>query len=308
MKALSALLAFAFVVVGSELHLPAQDSQPSSKITFDRKIELMVRSKFDVPGDCEVRISSRAPSTVPGFDTLHVSVTRGQENVDVEFLISSDNKTLAKLEKFDLDNNPALLIDIQGRPVRGNTGASVTVVSFDDLECPVCGRMHQILFPEAFRRYGNQVRFIYKDNPLTDIHPWALHAAVNAHCLADQSADAYWSYVDYIHAHSQEVTGEVRSIERSNSTLDRIASEQGTKANLNANQLQACLKKQDETPVRQSMKEAARLGLNFTPALFVNGEEVHGLTTEDAVWNTIDRAIRETGATVPLQKTSPPSK
>jgi protein-disulfide isomerase len=308
MKALSAFLVIAFTVAGLGFPLSAQDSQLSSKITLDRKIELMVRSKFEVPGDCDVRIASRTSSSVPGFDSLHVSVTRGQENVDVELLISSNNKTLAKLEKFDLDNNPALLIDVQSRPVRGNANAPVTVVSFDDLECPVCGRMHQILFPEAFHRYGNLVRFIYKDNPLLDIHPWALHAAVNAHCLANQSVDAYWDYVDYVHSHGQEVSGEARNIEKSYSTLDRIASEQGQKTNVDANQLQACLKKQDEAPVRQSMKEAARLGLNFTPALFVNGEEIHGLTTEDVVWNTIDRALREANVAPTAQKAPALSK
>ena len=302
------MAALALTPISLTPRVSAQTIEHEPQMTLSRKIELMVRSKFNIPENCDIQITSRTPSSVPGYDTLRLSITNGKENVGVDFLISSDNKTLARLEKFDLDDNPALMIDLRGRPVRGNPNAPVTVVSFDDLECPVCARMHQILFPGALERYGNDVRFIYKDNPLLDLHPWAMHAAVNANCLADQSANAYWSYVDYIHSHGEEVSGQTRNLAQSYSTLDRIASEQGLKASVNANQLQACLKKQNEGPVLQSMKEAARLGLNFTPALFVNGEEIHGLTTENAIWDVIDRALREAGVAPPQQQVKPASK
>ena len=57
----------------------------------------------------------------------------------------------------------------------------------------------------------------------------------------------------------------------------------------------ACLKTQDEGPVRQSMKEAARLRLDFAPALFVNGEEMRGLASESELTKVIDRALRDAG-------------
>jgi protein-disulfide isomerase len=72
------------------------------------------------------------------------------------------------------------------------------VVNFDDFECPLCSRMHQTLFPEILRDYGDRVT--YKDHPVVEIHCWALHAAVDANCLTSQSTDAYWNFVDYIHA------------------------------------------------------------------------------------------------------------
>ena len=57
----------------------------------------------------------------------------------------------------------------------------------------------------------------------------------------------------------------------------------------------AFLKTQDEGPVRQSMKEAARLRLDFAPALFVNGEEMRGLSLESELTKVIDRALRDAG-------------
>ncbi len=183
---------------------------------------------------------------------------------------------------------------VQGRPIRGNPSAPVTVVSFDDLECPVCAYMQQILFPAAANRYGDKVRFIYKDNPLVELHPWALHAAVDATCLADQSSTAYWNYVDSVHAHGQEVSGATRDLQQSFAVLDHMAQSEAQRAAVEADRLQACIRKQDEMPVRRSMKEAAQLGLNFTPALFVNGEEIRGFRSEQDIWTVIDRAVRET--------------
>lgn len=168
-------------------------SLPSQELS--RKVELMIRLKFEVPTACDIKISSRTPSPFTGYDRLHVTLTQAGRSTDIEFLISKDNKSLARLENFDLDQNPGFAIDIQGRPIRGNPRAQVTVVNFDDLECPVCARMHEILKSEVMQKYGDKVRFIYKDNPLTEIHPWAMHAAVDAGCLAQQNPSAYWTFV-----------------------------------------------------------------------------------------------------------------
>ncbi len=70
--------------------------------------------------------------------------------------------------------------------------------------------MHQELFPATLEHYKDLVRFVYKDDPLTELHPWAMHAAVDANCLAAQSGEVYWTYVDYLHSHGQEITGQDR--------------------------------------------------------------------------------------------------
>jgi protein-disulfide isomerase len=148
-------------------------------------------------------------------------------------------------------------------------------------------------------RYKDKVRFIYKDDPLTELHPWAMHAAVDANCLAAQSGDVYWAYVDYLHSHGQEITGEDRNLNKSFAALDRIARQEGTVAKLDDAKLNACLSKQDETQVRASAKEADALGIDGTPALFVEGERINGALPEDQVWLVIDRALRAAGEEPP---------
>jgi protein-disulfide isomerase len=179
------------------------------------------------------------------------------------------------------------------------------VISFDDLECPYCSRMHQTLFPATMAHYKDMVRFIYMDNPLIEIHPWAMHAAVNANCLGTQNSQEYWTYVDYIHSHGQEITGEDRNLAKSNDALNRIARQLATLDKLDSSALDACLSRQDETPVRNAMKIAESLRIEGAPALFVEGERISGALPQDQVWMVIDRALRAAGVEPPAVAAPP---
>lgn len=280
----------------------------SPDAALNRRVEVMVRSQFGIPPDVSVTLGQRASSQISGFDTLPITLSHGSTKKVIDFLISSDNRKLARLETFDLAKDPVFNINIAGRPIRGNPDAKVTVINFDDLECPYCARMHSSLFPSTMERYKDKVRFIYKDDPLTELHPWAMHAAVDANCLAEQSSPVYWNFVDYVHAHGQEVTGEDRNLPKSFSALDRIAREEATLAKLDSAKLDACLAKQDETQVRASAKEAEALGIDGTPALFIDGERINGALPAEQVWIVIDRALRADGIEPPpAEQTAPPA-
>jgi protein-disulfide isomerase len=274
---------------------------------LNRRIEVMVRSQFNLPQDYDVSIGARTASDLPGYDTLPITFSKGVHSSTANFLISKDGTKLARLETFDLANDPVFHIDTTNRPVRGNQSAPVTIINFDDLECPFCARMHQELFPATAERYKGKVKFIYKDNPLVEIHPWAMHAAVDANCVAEQSGDVYWQYVDYVHAHGQEVSGEQRNDTRSFADLDRVARDLSAVGHLDPHKLDACLAKQDESVVRASMAEADKLNIQGTPALFVNGERIDGALPPEQVWIVIDRALRAAGITPPPAEAPAPA-
>jgi protein-disulfide isomerase len=300
---LAALLALG-MAVGCKAQ-PAPATQGTQDLALNRRIEIMVRSQYNLPPEISVAISARKPGQIPGFDTLPVTLSRGGMTKVLDFLISTDGKTLARLDKYDLFNDPAFSIDVAGRPIRGNPAAKVTVISFDDLECPYCSRMHQTLFPATMAHYKDMVRFIYMDNPLIEIHPWAMHAAVNANCLGTQNSQEYWTYVDYIHSHGQEITGEDRNLAKSNDALNRIARQLATLDKLDSSALDACLSRQDETPVRNAMKIAESLRIEGAPALFVEGERISGALPQDQVWMVIDRALRAAGVEPPAVAAPP---
>ena len=266
---------------------------------LNRRIEVSVRTEFSLPQTYNVSIGARRQSAFSGYDDLSVTISSGGHSQVIEYLISIDNKKLARLNTFDLTKDPGSDIDVANRPIRGNPAAKVTIINFDDLECPYCARMHQALFPATLDRYKDKVRFIYKDFPLEEIHPWALHASLDANCLAAQSSEIYWGYVDYLHSHGDEVTGPDRDLKKSFAALDRIARQEATIAKLDTAALDACMAKQDETDINNSLKEASALGLDGAPALFVNGERINGAVPEEQVWIAIDRALRAAGEEPP---------
>jgi len=160
-----------------------------------------------------------------------------------------------------------------GRPARGGPeNAPVLIVGFDDLECPFRAEMNATLFPAVLNRYKDQVRVVYRDFPL-DQHPWAMHAAVDANCVAAASAPGYWNYVDYVHAHAAEMTGDPGPGE-TGSAAGQTGPGRGRAPACESAGLSACIQKQDDSKVKASVQEAlsAPLNVGSAPVLYVNGE------------------------------------
>ena len=275
-----------------------------------RKIEHQVRAAYNIPPDFKVMVGAiSASNAMPGYDAIVINVqgSDGKQS-ELKMLLSKDRNTMLRLKRFDLTKDPYAevmsKIDIKDRPTRGAKTAKVVAVNFDDFECPYCAAMHRTLFPEIFKEYGDRVTFIYKDDPLTEIHPWALHAAVDANCLAAQNSDAYWDFADYIHANKREV--DAQKPEARFEAIDKMTLQQGQKHNVDAAKLQACVKAQNEDAVRASMKEADDLGVNGTPALFINGRKIDGAVPIADVRAALDAALKDAGEPVPQHLPSAP--
>src|ERR1035441_5207413 len=260
---------------------------------------------FRSPSDVKVVVGALRASEFPNYDALTVTMSSSNKKQDLEFLLSRDHKALVRFTKFDLTSDPYAeimkKINVGGRPTRGNINAKVTVVNYDDFECPFCSRMHTALFPGLFKEYGDRVLFIYKDYPLEEIHPWAVHAAVNANCLGAQNGDAYWDYADYLHANQSAINGE-KGHDGQNAELDKLAALQGQKHNLDVGKLQACLKAQDDKAVRASIHEGDTVGVDATPTMFVNGQKLDGAVPVDEVRGALDRALKDAGVAPPEHK------
>jgi protein-disulfide isomerase len=296
-----------FVLLLVCLGCVAQSAPPD----LAKKIEHQVRSFYSLPAEVKVNVGAlTANSEMPGYDTVAVSIEGEGKQKEYKFLVSKDRNTLLRVTKFDLTKDPYAelmsKIDVSGRPTRGAKSAKVVVVNFDDFECPYCAAMHRTLFPEILKEYGDRITFIYKDYPLAEIHPWAIHAAVDANCLAAQNADAYWDFADYIHANKREVDSEKTPPARFDA-IDKIAMQQGQKHNVDVVKLQSCVKAQNEDAVRASMKEADGLGVNATPTLFINGQKLDGAVPISEVRAALDQALKDAGQPVPEHVASAPT-
>ena len=281
-------------------------SSPAPTGDLAQQIDRQVRAHYSLPADVTLILGKLRASEFPNYDELTITFASEDKKQPYDFLLSRDHKTLVRITKMDLSKDPYLetmnKIDVRGRPTRGNKDAKVVVVNYDDFECPFCSRMHSTLFPEIFKEYGDRVLFIYKDYPLEEIHPWSVHAAIDANCLAAQSADAYWDYADYLHANQHAVSAKGR--EGESAELDRLAVLQAQTHKLDEPRLKACVKTQDDKAIRASMKEGDDLGVNATPALFVNGQKLDGAVPIGEVRAALDHALKDAGVALPEHKPS----
>jgi protein-disulfide isomerase len=286
----------------------AQSSAPE----IDRKIEHQIRAYYNtIPPQVEIRIGPRKQSAdFPQYDEFTVTFDYMGKTQDQGFLLSKDGKTLARLTKIDMTKDPYAelmnKIDIQGRPVRGNKDAKVTIVNYDDFQCPFCQKMHDTLTNDILKTYGDKVKVIYKDYPLVEIHPWAKHAAVDANCLSQQNESAYWGFADAIHSNAKTIS-QTKGMDEEFAAVDKIALEEGRKANMNLSQLQACIKAQKDDAVKASMAEATLLGVEATPTLFINGVKLDGAVPAEELKLLINRALAEVGQAPPPSSQKPAS-
>jgi protein-disulfide isomerase len=257
---------------------------------------------MNVPANWTVIPEEPKPGSVPGYDDIDIRFGSGsgddQQQI-VRFLLSKDRQHLAKLSSFALNDLPVMKINTAGRPVSGPQDAAIEIVDFDDLQCPFCARLDAKVLPDTMSRYNGLVKVVYKDFPLTSIHPWAMHAAVNANCLAAQSSDAYWNFVHAVHAQNVEITGNNRNIDVSLHALDTMAEEKGRGSGLDLGILKVCVAKQDQSDIQGFIQEGEALRVNQTPTLFIAGERLMGLPTEPMLWATIDRALKAKGLVPP---------
>jgi protein-disulfide isomerase len=278
---------------------PAKSEEASAPLApeITHRILTEIRSRYNVPPQIEITLSNPKAGKTPGFDDVVITFSGAGHTSSHDFMVSKDRKTLAHLETIDISQDLMSKIDVKGRPVKGNPNAKVTIVNYDDFQCPFCSRMHAELFANVFKDYADKVRVIYKDYPLVEIHPWAMRAAINGNCLGEQNSQAYWDFADYIHGNQKTIAGKSRSDAFAN--LDSAAKDQAQKHQLDQDKLMACVQKQDEAAVRASMAEGDKLGVDSTPTLFVNGERFTGVIPEQDFRAALDRALQDAGQQTP---------
>jgi len=272
------------------------------------KIERHVRATYGVPESVEIQVGAPKASEFPNYDQVTLTFAQGEKKSTLDFIVSKDGKTLMRLSKIDLTADPYAetikKISLKDRPTRGNVNAKVVAVNFDDFECPYCSRMHETLFPQILQEYGDKVLFIYKDFPLEEIHPWSRRASADANCLFAQKNDSYWNFADYIHANQQEVSGQ-KDHNAQLAKLDQLTLQQGQKDSLDVAKLQACIKAQNQDAVTASLKEGESVGVDSTPAMFVNGAKIEGAVSVQQIRAVLDRALKDAGVTPPVHPAPP---
>ena len=267
-------LIFLLVAIPAHAQSAANNSAPPDQAQILKFSEAFVRNLFTWGPEYKVKIGPLTPSPSQDFYTVPLEVTiNGQSDTGTVY-ISKDGKTFLRGELFDMSADPFAeyrsKLKPEGAPSQGPANAKISLFIFSDFECPHCQLLHNMM-KEIVPKYP-QVHFVYKDFPLTQIHPWAETAAIGAHCAFQQSPAAYWKVSDAIFA-SQDLISATNVWDK---LLDFANS-----AKLDADAFKACLASPEaKQAIDESHQQGESLAITGTPAVYVNGRPVANVTLE----------------------------
>src|SRR5579863_9420955 len=199
--------------IDSQSQPPKSSSQAASISPADiqKKIEAYLRFSFALGPNVKLTIGPLAETPVPGLYKVSVEVASPDSPSDnATFYVSKDGRYLVRAELEDMNVDPFAenrkLINLEGTPSKGPADAKVVLVEYADFECPSCKQLDGIL--RALLQTQPQVRLIYKDLPLIQIHPWAMTAATAGRCAYRQDPTAFWKFHDLLFDNQPIITPE----------------------------------------------------------------------------------------------------
>jgi len=155
----------------------------------------------------------------------------------------------------------------------GPADAPVTLVEYGDYQCPHCGHAYPIV-KRLQKDFGKRLRFVYRNFPLNEIHPYAFKAAETAEFAAGHNK--FWEMHDLLFEHQQALS-------------DRLFADLGHRLKLDTAQLAQSLKSGEFSDrVQADFSGGVRSGVNGTPTFFINGER----HDDNFEMETLARAIR----------------
>jgi protein-disulfide isomerase len=160
--------------------------------------------------------------------------------------------------------------------ILGEEEAAVTLVEYGDYECPHCGHAHPIV--QAVRKhFGKQLRFVFRNFPLTEIHPHAEMAAEAAEFAG--AKDRFWEMHDGIFENQSRLGG-------------RVLAELAVGLGLSSEDLTAALESHEYLPrIKSDFLGGVRSGVNGTPTFFINGVRYDGAAEFEELVEAIDEQL-----------------
>lgn len=203
-----------------------------------------------------------------------MELIRSGEIIDLQTDQSRDMSISKIASAVIAPSDAAVELSLDGEPSLGSENAPLTIVLFADFECPY-SRQSAFAMRALVYQYGDRVRFVYKDFPLTDIHPEAMLAAEAAACAGDQ--DRFWDMHDRLYQNQTD--------------LSRDALIEDARAiNLEMGRFIACLDNnlhQDE--INADYQEGQLVGVYGTPTFFLNGQRISGVIPTDVLTGIIEK-------------------
>ena len=270
----------------SRVAVPGEESAQREKLR--QRIGAFVREWYGLPETVKLDVGAVEESHFPEFLMTQVTLDDGQNQQAHPFYLSRDGRFL--MEKvYRLSAHPerdvVRMIKLSDEVSKGPANAPVTLVEYADLQCASCARLHQFLKNEFLPRYGDKVRIIFKEFPLTHIHDWALAGSIASQCVSRNDPQAVLLFRDLIFTNQAQITA-------ANARQKFLLF--GEQAGANRNRLAQCFDTKATLPhVRRSVQEGRQLGVRSTPTVFINGKRVAGNASPAIFYRLVDHALQK---------------
>ncbi|MCL4435571.1 MAG: DsbA family protein [Thaumarchaeota archaeon] len=175
-------------------------------------------------------------------------------------------------------------IPIGNAPSLGDLNAPVTIVEFSDFQCPFCASFFNETLPQIQKDYidTGRIRLVYKNFPITKIHPYAEKAAEAAECAKEQGK--FWEYHDLLFGNQQAWISE-----NATTTFEKYAST----LKLNITQFSSCLNTNKYSgEISKDLQDGQKAQVSGTPTFFINGIRVVGAQPYSVFKDTIDSELK----------------
>jgi protein-disulfide isomerase len=158
----------------------------------------------------------------------------------------------------------------------GPLDAPITLVEFGDYQCPYCGGAYPVV-KRLQRLFGEKLRFVFRNFPLTQSHPYALVAAEAAEAAAFQGK--FWQMHDFLYEHQDELEPDILPVWAQQVGLDLQAFGAAIKQGKVSERI-----KEDRT-------SGIRSGVNGTPCFFINGSRYDGDPEYESLTAALDEQL-----------------
>jgi protein-disulfide isomerase len=267
------MFALSFVIPAARAQQPAATTPApadSGQLPIQKTVEAYLRNLYAFGSDSIVKVAVPKDIGVEGLQEVDIAVKVGENEQTGKVYVTKDGKFMFRGELSELAKDPLAearaQLQTKDAPSLGPANAPVTLVEFSDFECPVCRGLHDAL--RGLLPNYPQVRVVFKDFPLEQIHPWARTAALAGRCAYQQSPAAFWKMYDLIYD-GQELI----SAENAWGKMTDFAAQSG----LNADAFKACMASPEAgAAVDASRANGIQLEVGSTPTTFVNGRRVVG--------------------------------
>jgi len=246
------------------------DTSASEPGTVASRVEKYLRNLYAWGPSYDVKVGPSKSSPIPELLEVPVTVSMGGQSDTAVVYVSKAGNFLFRGELTDMSADP--FADVRSKlhvgmsPSMGPENAKVTLYEFADFECPSCRQLDLVL--RELLPSHPEVRLVFKHYPLTEIHPWAMTAAIASQCAFQQSPAAFWKIHDAIFDAQEAISP--------SNAWDKLL-DLATQVGVDTTTYKACMANPETAnQVKATIEEGHALTISATPTTFVNARRVVG--------------------------------